>query len=98
MIVVVIYLIIAVVFALICKSMAAKRNLNPALWAVLGFFFGLIPVIILAVIGTQNTQPQQQASSGSSLDELAKLKQLLNDGVLTEEEFAAQKSKLLQMD
>ena len=35
------------------------------------------------------------AGSGSSADELEKLKQLHNQGVLTDEEFAAQKAKVL---
>lgn len=38
---------------------------------------------------------QEAAGSTSSADELAKLAQLRDSGVLTAEEFAAQKSKLL---
>jgi len=38
---------------------------------------------------------QQVASSGSSADELAKLSDLKAKGVLTDEEFAAEKAKLL---
>jgi hypothetical protein len=38
---------------------------------------------------------KQVAAGGSSADELAKLAELRNAGVLTEEEFAAQKAKLL---
>ena len=37
----------------------------------------------------------EAAGSGSSADELEKLKQLHNQGVLTDEEFAAQKAKVL---
>jgi uncharacterized membrane-anchored protein YhcB (DUF1043 family) len=52
----------------------------------------------------QQFQPQApMASSGQQLannnlvaDELAKLKKLLDDGVITQEEFDAQKSKLLK--
>ena len=48
---------------------------------------------------TQNAetpQIEQFSSSVSIADELIKLKELLDAGVLTEEEFAAQKQKLLQ--
>ena len=38
---------------------------------------------------------QDVADSGSSADELTKLKQLHDQGVLTDEEFAAQKQKVL---
>lgn len=45
------------------------------------------PVVI------QQTAPQSQSSSVA--DELAKLAKLKSDGILTDEEFQAQKSKLL---
>ena len=38
---------------------------------------------------------QEVSASGSSADELAKLSELKDKGVLTDEEFAAQKAKLL---
>lgn len=43
----------------------------------------------------QPSQPQVAASSASAADELLKLKQLLDAGVLTQEEFDAQKNKIL---
>ena len=43
----------------------------------------------------QNQYIREVASSGSIADELAKLKDLRDSGVLTDEEFAAQKAKLL---
>ena len=43
------------------------------------------------------TQPVVAPSSSSVADELAKLAKLKADGILTEEEFQAQKSKLLEM-
>lgn len=44
---------------------------------------------------SHSSQPQVAASSASAADELLKLKQLLDAGVLTPEEFDAQKTKLL---
>jgi hypothetical protein len=49
-----------------------------------------------AVQKAQNQYIREVASSGSTADELAKLKGLRDDGTLTDEEFAAQKAKLLK--
>ena len=48
---------IAVLFALVCRSMARSRNRNQNLWTVLGFFFPLISMIILLIIGTDDKAP-----------------------------------------
>jgi len=48
---IVIPLAIAVGFALICRSMARTRNRSQNLWTVLGFFFPLISLIILLIMG-----------------------------------------------
>ncbi len=48
---------IAVVFALVCRSMAKSRNRSQNLWTVLGFFFPLISLIILLIIGTDDKSP-----------------------------------------
>lgn len=44
-----------VLFAFICYRMALSRGRQPAGWAVFGFFLGIIPVIILAIIGQART-------------------------------------------
>lgn len=44
-------LAIAVVFALVCRSMARSRNRSQNLWTVLGFFFPVISLIILLIMG-----------------------------------------------
>ena len=90
------YLIIGLIFAFICVGMARKRGRDAALWGVLGFFLGIIAVIILAVAGDAETISHPGTTSNSALDEIAKLKKLLDDGVLSEEEFQAQKQKLLE--
>lgn len=41
---------ISLVFAAICFVMAKKKNRSPVLWAILGFLFGPIPVVILALM------------------------------------------------
>lgn len=47
---------IAVAFALICRAMARSRNRSQNLWTVLGFFFPLISVIILLIMGTDKSK------------------------------------------
>ncbi len=58
------------------------------------YIVDFISVIIDAVDRAHNTT-SPQVSSGSTADELAKLAHLKEKGVLTEEEFAEQKKKLL---
>jgi len=45
---------IAIAFALICRSMAKSRNRSQNLWTVLGFFFPLISLIILLIMGNNS--------------------------------------------
>ncbi|MEI7438701.1 MAG: hypothetical protein WCK20_03425 [Thermoleophilia bacterium] len=52
----IIVIAIAVVFALICRNMARSRNRSQNLWTVLGFFFPLISLIILLIMGTDNSK------------------------------------------
>jgi high-affinity K+ transport system ATPase subunit B len=48
-----------------------------------------------AVQKAQNQYIREVATSGSTADELEKLKKLHTEGILTDDEFAAQKAKLL---
>ncbi len=47
---------IAVLFALICRNMAKSRHRSPNLWTVLGFFFPLISLIILLIMGNDDSK------------------------------------------
>jgi Short C-terminal domain len=102
--IIVFWLIFGTLFAFICSGMAKRRNRDGGLWGFLGFLFGLLTVIVLAIIGdapTSGTQayaalPDANANpKASNLDELAKLKGLLDAGVITQVEFDTQKAKLL---
>lgn len=44
-------LIIALVFAAVCWSLAGSRDRNQLLWAILGFFFPIIALILLLILG-----------------------------------------------
>jgi uncharacterized membrane protein len=47
-----IIIIVGALFAWLCAEMAETRNRDKTTWAILGFLFGLISVIVLALIGT----------------------------------------------
>ena len=44
-------LIISIVFAIVCASLAGSRNRHRVVWALLGFFFPVIALIVLLIIG-----------------------------------------------
>lgn len=44
-------LVVSIVFAVICWSLAGSRDRSQPLWAILGFFFPVIALIVLLVIG-----------------------------------------------
>ncbi|MDX9723036.1 MAG: hypothetical protein RBU37_19960 [Myxococcota bacterium] len=45
-----------IIMAAVCYSMASSRNRSPILWAVLGFFFGCLVPIVLAIIGNARSR------------------------------------------
>lgn len=49
-------LIIGALFGWLCHEMAKSRNRDTTTWAVLGFLFGLIAVIVLALLGNASEQ------------------------------------------
>ncbi|MFM7552844.1 MAG: deoxyribodipyrimidine photolyase [Actinomycetota bacterium] len=44
-------LIISIVCAIVCASLAGSRNRHRVVWAILGFFFPIIALIVLLIIG-----------------------------------------------
>lgn len=44
-------LIVAALFGWLCHGMAKTRNRDTTTWAILGVLFGLISVIVLALLG-----------------------------------------------
>jgi len=44
-------LVIALVFAAVCWNLAGARDRSQPLWAILGFFFPLIALIVLLIMG-----------------------------------------------
>lgn len=50
----VIGLVIALLFAFGCYKLAQSKGRGPILWAILGFFFTLITLIVLLIIPRKN--------------------------------------------
>lgn len=44
---------ISIAFSVLCVVMARKRRRNEMLWGILGFCFGPITVIVLAILGAR---------------------------------------------
>jgi F0F1-type ATP synthase assembly protein I len=44
-------ILVSAAFGWLCHEMAKTRNRDTTVWAVLGFLFGLISVIVLALLG-----------------------------------------------
>jgi hypothetical protein len=40
-------------FAIVCASLAGSRNRHRVVWAILGFRFPIIALIVLLIIGTK---------------------------------------------
>lgn len=49
--------VIAVVFAFICGYLARRKGRSTALWAILGFLFPIIALIIIAVLSSKKVRP-----------------------------------------
>ena len=47
-------LVISVVFAIVCASLAGGRNRSRVGWAILGFFFPVIALVVLLILGKKN--------------------------------------------
>ena len=54
-------LIVGVICAIICGIIANSKGRSVGGWAALGFFFGLIPLIIVACLPNLNEQTQRDA-------------------------------------
>ena len=84
--------IVAIVVVVVVSSKKRKKAQMPAG----GFYQQPQDVASTAYNPTQYQQPQYQAETSNLVaDELVKMKKLLDDGVISQEEFDAQKAKLL---
>lgn len=42
--------VLALVFAFVCRAIAIRKGRGPILWFVLGFFFHIITLIVVALL------------------------------------------------
>lgn len=81
------------------EDLDTVKKLNTTGWAIIALIFaGVIPGIMLFLTNSQMTGTRASSKKGvssDSLDKMVKLKSLLDSGVITKEEFEAQKSALL---
>jgi hypothetical protein len=81
-------------------TMIKTKQFN-IIWAIIGFFFCLLPLIVYLIVyagekdKVAEIRVRQGGTSGGNLDELERLKALQDRGVITAEEFASQKARLL---
>ncbi len=59
---------IAVAFSVICVLVANAKGRNPWLWGILGFFFGFITLIVIAVLpSTRSSGPDGETSAAGGV-------------------------------
>ena len=84
-------------------AISKEKNLNNSdmatLCLILGIFIPLIAYIIMQdrinTICTTKVEVEKEKTENSSIDQLKQYKELLDDGVITQEEFDAKKKQLL---
>ena len=73
-----------------------KEDLMQIVWLLVVFFLPFLGVILYLLIGRSMKVPQStQQETMDRYDHLAKLKNLLDEGVITPEEFETEKQKIL---
>ena len=103
-------LIVAAGLAFIPASIAKKKGYSFGLWWLYGWLLFIVAIIHVTVIPNKNEvrphnaqNPQGSApavsvvTNHSAADELKKYKDLLDSGVITQEEFAIKKEQLLKL-
>jgi len=73
-----------------------KEDLMQIVWLLVVFFLPFLGVVLYLLIGRtmKRITPEEQSPS-AKYDHLTKLKSLLDEGVLTPEEYEAEKEKIL---
>lgn len=102
-------LVIAAGLALIPANIAKNKGYSFGLWWFYGWMLWIVAIIHVSLIKDKNAQqmpiyvapPVQYNTSSNSnqsvADEIKKFKELLDQGIITEEEFQAKKEQLLKL-
>jgi hypothetical protein len=73
----------------------AKRSIGAVGGLFLGLFLGLLGILIIYCTRRVDQKPLYNFPGSSPADELQKYKQLFDSGAITEAEYVAQKTKIL---
>lgn len=82
-------IVVAAVFAVVTARIGVKKGYSRAGFCALGFFLGIIGLVIALVV------PSKAAQDAEMADSLLKYKRLLDEGIITPAEFEQKKSELL---
>ena len=83
-------LTVTIVCAIVSRNQAKKKGYSTAGFTLMGFFLGVIGLIIALVLPSRTG-----AESTTAADILIKYKRLLDEGAITQEEFDRKKQELL---
>lgn len=73
-----------------------KEDLMQIVWLLVVFFLPFLGVLLYLLIGRSMKRiPPEEQNPADKFDHLAKLKSLLDQGILTPEEYEAEKEKIL---
>lgn len=74
-----------------------QDNLMQIIWLLVVFFLPFIGVILYLLLGRSMKMSKESSDNNVNLmyDQLSKIKQLLDNGAITQEEFDAEKEKIL---
>jgi VIT1/CCC1 family predicted Fe2+/Mn2+ transporter len=56
-------ILVGIICAIICALMAEPRGRNKSGWAIGGFFFGILAILILAIAGKTNEKILEERSN-----------------------------------
>lgn len=74
-----------------------NEDLMQIVWLLVVFFLPFIGVLLYLLIGrTMKRQTPNESNPSDKYDHLTKLKSLLDEGILTPEEYEAEKEKILK--
>ncbi len=93
-------LLLAAGLGCIPASIAQKKGYSFGLWWLYGWLLFIVAIIHVSLIPDKNA-PQAPSSASpagqSAADELKKYKELLDQGIITEDEFQTKKTQLLSL-
>jgi hypothetical protein len=64
-------------------------------WFLLVFFLPLLGFVLYAMLGKSTKVPEAVLTSNQKYDDLERVKKLYDNGVLNEEEYVAEKTKIM---